>query len=118
MLWLLSALCRDAEREGAEAGGTDGPSFCKPKVRGSNPSPGTNIINATAFLVLAVAACSGPAIVESSTTAVTVRYSGVDGIDDATRLAQKACAIHGKTARLRKSANLGLAERYGHFDCI
>jgi hypothetical protein len=69
-------------------------------------------------LVLALAACSGLAIVESSATAVTVRYSSLDGIDEATQLAQKACAVHRKTARLRNTANFGLSERYGHFDCI
>jgi hypothetical protein len=71
-----------------------------------------------ASLVLALAACSGLAIVESSATAVTVRYSSLDGIDEATQLAQKACAVHRKTARLRNTANFGLSERYGHFDCI
>ena len=69
-------------------------------------------------LILAMAACSGLAIVESSATAVTVRYGGVNGIDEATQLAQKACAVHRKTARLRNTANFGLSERYGHFDCI
>jgi hypothetical protein len=71
-----------------------------------------------ALLGLAITACSGLAVVESSATAVTVRYSSLDGIDDATQLAQKACAVHGKTARLRNTANFGLSERYGHFDCI
>ena len=69
-------------------------------------------------LLLAIAACSGPAIVESSATAVTVRYGSLDGIDEATQLAQKACTVHGKTARLRNTANFGLSERYGHFDCV
>ena len=36
----------------------------------------------------------------------------------ATQLAQKACAVHRKTARLRNTANFGLSERYGHFDCV
>jgi hypothetical protein len=71
-----------------------------------------------ALLTLAIAACSGPAVVESSATAVTVRYGSVDGIDEATQLAQKACAVHRKTARLRNTANFGLGERYGHFDCL
>ena len=71
-----------------------------------------------ALLILAMAACSGTAIVESSATAVTVRYGGMDGIDEATQLAQKACAVYRKTARLRNTANFGLSERYGHFDCI
>jgi hypothetical protein len=68
--------------------------------------------------LLAMAACSGLAIVESSATAVTVRYGSLDGIDEATQLAQKACAAHRKTVRLRNTANFGLSERYAHFDCI
>jgi len=70
-----------------------------------------------AALVL-VAACSGPAVVENSATAVTVRYDAIDGIDEATTLAQKACASHRKTARLRNTANFGLTDRYAHFDCV
>jgi hypothetical protein len=71
-----------------------------------------------AALLPAMAACSGLAVVESSATAVTVRYSSLDGIDEATQAAQKACAVHHKTARLRNTANFGLTERYGHFDCV
>jgi hypothetical protein len=68
--------------------------------------------------LLLLAGCSGPALVENSTTAVTVRYGSTDGIEEATQLAQKACSVHHKTARLRNIANFGLSERYGHFDCI
>ena len=71
-----------------------------------------------ALLGPAITACSGLAVVESSATAVTVRYGSLDGIDEATQLAQKTCAVHRKTARLRNTANFGLGERYGHFDCI
>jgi len=71
-----------------------------------------------AALLPAIAACSGLAVVESSATAVTVRYGSLDGIDEATQVAQKACAAHHKTARLRNTANFGLTERYGHFDCV
>ena len=63
-------------------------------------------------------ACSGPTVIENSATAVTVRYGATDGIDDATALAQRACAAHNKTARLRNTANFGLTDRYAHFDCI
>jgi hypothetical protein len=73
---------------------------------------------AVASMLAAVAACSGPMVVERSATAVTVRYGSMDGIDEATQLALKACAIHHKTARLRNTANFGLSERYGHFDCV
>ena len=64
-----------------------------------------------------MAACSGPAIVESTAVSVTIRYSA-DGAEQASELAQRACAAHRKTARLRNTANFGLGERYGHFDCV
>jgi hypothetical protein len=70
------------------------------------------------LLLAAIAACSGPALVESSATSITVRYGSLDGIDEATRIAQSACAAHGKSARLRNTANFGLTDRYAHFDCI
>jgi hypothetical protein len=68
--------------------------------------------------VLLLSECSGAAIVESSATAVTVRYGAVGGIDEATELARQACAAHHKTAQLRNTANFGLSDRYAHFDCI
>lgn len=70
------------------------------------------------LLALALGACAGPVVVESSAAAVTVRYGGIDGVEEASRLAQRACAVHHKTARLRNTANFGLTERYGHFDCV
>ena len=78
----------------------------------------TLTLAAFASLQILVAACSGLAVVESSASAVTVRYGSLDGIDEATQLAQKACAAHGKSARLRNRANFGLNDRYGHFDCV
>jgi hypothetical protein len=70
--------------------------------------------------LLAVTACSGTAeVVENSPTAVTVKYGGFGtDIDDATQLAQKVCASHGKTARLRKVNDEGLGRHFGHFDCV
>jgi hypothetical protein len=71
--------------------------------------------------VLALAGCATPAVIEKSPSAVTVRYNGLDvTLDDATRMAEKACAQYSKTARLRKTAfiGLGLGERYAHFDCV
>ena len=67
---------------------------------------------------LLLAGCSGAAVVESSATAVTIRYDAGGGIDEATELAQKACAAHRKTARLRTTANFGLTDRYAHYDCV
>ena len=71
------------------------------------------------FFAAAINACSGPAVVESSATAVSIRYDSVVGsIEDATQLAEKACALHHKSARLRNTANFGLSDRYAHFDCV
>src|SRR5689334_22654582 len=60
-------------------------------------------LSVVAPLILAMSACSGTAIVESSAGAVTVRYSSLNGIDEATQIAQKACAVHRKTACLRNT---------------
>jgi hypothetical protein len=70
--------------------------------------------------LLAVTACSGTAeVVENSPTAVTVKYGGFGtDIDDATQLAQKVCASHGKAARLRKVNDEGIGRHFGHFDCV
>jgi hypothetical protein len=78
----------------------------------------TSRIPLAASLLLVAAACSGPAIIEGSASAVTVRYGSMDGIEAATQLAEKTCALHGKTARLRNTANFGLTDRYAHFECI
>jgi len=72
-----------------------------------------------AVLFALVACTSTPTIVENSATAVTVRYDGIaNNIDDATQLAQKACAAHGKTARLRNVSDQGLGQHFGHFNCV
>jgi len=74
-----------------------------------------------AFLLsglLALTACTAtPTVVEAAAAAVTVRY-GVGAEEEAMQLAQKVCAAHQKKAQLRNSANFGLTDRYGHFDCI
>ena len=66
-------------------------------------------------------ACAPVQIVEGSDTHVSIRYDGVaNGLDEATRLAQKACAEHGRTARLRRTyyEGLGVGERFAFFDCV
>jgi hypothetical protein len=70
--------------------------------------------------MLAVTECSGTTeVVENSPTAVTVKFGGLGtDIDDATRVAEKACASHGKTARLRKVNDEGFGRHFGHFDCV
>jgi hypothetical protein len=69
---------------------------------------------------LTMTACDPVQIVEGTDTHVSVRYDGVmNGLDQATQLAQKACAGYGKTAKLRKSyyEGLGAGERFAFFDC-
>ena len=71
-------------------------------------------------VLLALTACTTtPTVVENSAAAVTVRYDGiVNNIDDATQVAQKACAVHDKTARLRNVSDQGLGQHFGHFNCV
>jgi hypothetical protein len=70
--------------------------------------------------LLALTACTAtPTVVENSAAAVTVRYDGiVNNIDDATQVAQKACAAHDKVARLRNVSDRGLGQHFGHFNCV
>ena len=72
-------------------------------------------------VLLALTACDPVQIVEGSDTHVSVRYDGVmNGLDQATELAKRACAEHGKTARLRQAYHegLGIGERFAFFDCV
>ena len=82
--------------------------------------PSTTCRIALFSALLGVTACSGTAeVVENSPTAVTIKYGGFGtDIDDATQVAQKVCASHGKTARLRKVNDEGIGRHFGHFDCI
>jgi hypothetical protein len=92
-----------------------------PKIKraaGGQKGLASRILAACVAGPLNLAGCSGVAVIESSATAVTIRYSAADGIDEAILIAQKTCALHNKTARLRNSANFGLADRYAHFDCL
>jgi hypothetical protein len=84
---------------------------------------GAGIMHRIALLLsglFALTACTAtPTVVENSATEVTVRYDGiVNNIDDATQVAQKACASHDKVARLRKVNDEGVGQHFGHFYCI
>ena len=71
--------------------------------------------------LLQLAACDAVQIVENADTHVSVRYDGViNGLDQATELAKKACAAHGRTAKLQKVyyEGLGAGERFAFFDCV
>jgi len=69
---------------------------------------------------LALGACTSvPTVVRSTDAEVAVRYDGiVNGIDDAKQMAEKTCAVRGKTARLRRVSDQGLGQHYGYFDCV
>jgi hypothetical protein len=72
-------------------------------------------------VLLLLAACDPVQIIEGSDTHVSIRYDGImNGLDQATEVAEKACAEHGKTARLRKTYHegLGAGERFAFFDCV
>jgi hypothetical protein len=71
--------------------------------------------------LLQLAACDAVQIVENADTHVSVRYDGImNGLDQATELAKRACAGHGKTAKLQKVyyEGLGAGERFAFFDCV
>jgi hypothetical protein len=79
------------------------------------------LLGAFSALLLVLAGCDPVAIVEGSDTHVSIRYDGpMNGLDRATELAQKACAEHGRTARLRQTyqEGLGIGERFAFFDCV
>jgi hypothetical protein len=68
-----------------------------------------------------LAACDPVQIIEGNTSHVSIRYDGImNGLDQATELAQKACAEHGRMAKLRKTyyEGLGAGERFAFFDCV
>jgi hypothetical protein len=68
-----------------------------------------------------LAACDPVQVVEGDETHVSIRYDGImNGLDQATKLAQKACAEHGRIAKLRKTyyEGLGAGERFAFFDCV
>jgi hypothetical protein len=72
----------------------------------------------TLLVILAGAGCSNMKIEESTPQAVSIRYDGViRTLEDATEVARKNCALHGKTAYLRTVKETTTFERYAHFDC-
>jgi hypothetical protein len=76
---------------------------------------------ASVTVLLLLAACDPVQVIEGSDSHVSVRYDGVmNGLDQATELATKACAAHGRTAKLRKTyqEGLGVGERFAFFDCV
>jgi hypothetical protein len=71
--------------------------------------------------LLLLTACDAVQIVENADTHVSVRYDGLmNGLDQATELAKKACAAHGRIAKLQRVyyEGLGAGERFAFFDCV
>ena len=65
---------------------------------------------ALAAIVLALGACDAVRVVEARRPPSPVRYYGVmNGLDEATVQAGRACAAYNKTAKLRKVYYEGLA---------
>ena len=80
-------------------------------------------LRAKVFLVglLQLTGCDAVQIVENADTHVSVRYDGImNGLDQATELAKKACATHGRAAKLQKVyyEGLGAGERFAFFECV
>ncbi len=70
---------------------------------------------------LLMSGCDPVQVIEGSDTHVSIRYDGImNGLDKATALANRSCAQHGKSARLRKTyyEGLGAGERFAFFDCV
>lgn len=80
------------------------------------------VCRATFFAgLLLLTACDAVQIVENADTHVSVRYDGLmNGLDQATELAKKACAAHGRIAKLQRVyyEGLGAGERFAFFDCV
>jgi hypothetical protein len=71
--------------------------------------------------LLLLTACDAVQIIENADTHVSVRYDGImNGLDQATELAKRACARHGRIAKLQKVyyEGLGAGERFAFFDCV
>ena len=71
--------------------------------------------------LLQLAGCDAVQIVENADTHVSVRYDGImNGLDQATELGKKACATHGRAAKLQKVyyEGLGAGERFAFFECV
>ena len=71
------------------------------------------------FVLACLCACSQMQIVENTASAVSIHYySPVQSLEDATDAARKACAAYAKSAHLRTTELVGVAEHFAHFDCV
>ncbi len=91
------------------------------RLRASARTSRRAALGALLLPLLLLSACDPVQVVEGNDTHVSIRYDGImNGLDQAKALAQKSCAAHGKTAKLRRTyyEGLGAGERFAFFDCV
>jgi hypothetical protein len=70
-------------------------------------------------VMVGLAACSSMKIIQDTPESVSIRYDGVaTSLDDATAEANRLCAAHGKTAKLRETDRKAALESYAHYYCV
>jgi hypothetical protein len=70
-------------------------------------------------VLVGLSACSGPKVTEDTPNSVAVHYQGAgQSLDDATAIANRACAAHGKVARLREVYDKAILDHVAHFTCV
>jgi hypothetical protein len=70
------------------------------------------------FAVL-LCACTTLKVADDTPDSVTIRYDGaISTLDDATAAANRACAAHGKVAKLRDNDVRAALERFARFNCV
>jgi hypothetical protein len=70
-------------------------------------------------VMIGLGACSSMKVVDDTPESVSIRYDGVvSSLDDATAEANRLCAAHGKTAKLRETDRKAALESYAHYYCV
>jgi hypothetical protein len=70
-------------------------------------------------VMVGLGGCSSMKVVEDTPESVSIRYDGVaSSLDDATTEANRLCATHGKTAKLRDTDRKAALESYAHYYCV
>jgi hypothetical protein len=70
-------------------------------------------------VMVGLGACSSMKIIQDTPDSVSIRYDGVaSSLDDATAEANRLCAVHGKTAKLRETDRKAALESYAHYYCV
>jgi hypothetical protein len=70
-------------------------------------------------VMVGLGACSSMKVIQDTPESVSIRYDGVaTSLDDATAEANRLCAAHGKTAKLRETDRKAALESYAHYYCV